>query len=49
MPTNNRRADRHFRGMANDNPTTQTRQPRPTTRRTNTRQAAIAAAIREQA
>lgn len=47
MPTNNRRADRHFRGMANDNPTTSKRQPRPVARRTSTRQAAIAAHLRE--
>jgi hypothetical protein len=47
MPTDNRRADRHFRGMANDNPTTSKRQPRPTTRRTNTRSAAIAAHLKE--
>lgn len=46
MPTNNRRADRHFRGMANDNPTSK-RQPRPAARRTSTRTAAIAAHLRE--
>lgn len=46
MPTNNRRADRHFRGMANDNPTSK-RQPRPVARRTSTRTAAIAAHLKE--
>jgi len=47
MPTSNRRADKHFRAMSDTIDRTTTRQPRPTTRRTNTRQAVIAAAMKE--
>ncbi len=47
MPTSHRRADSHFRGMANDNPTTSKRQPRPAPRRQNTRAAIVAAHLKE--
>jgi hypothetical protein len=49
MPTNNRRADRHFIKVQDSDRRLARHQPRPTARRTNTRQAAIAAAMKEQA